>query len=286
MNNSQISVIVPCYNGSLFIEETLHSILSQKNIEFEIIIVDDGSTDDTKTKISSLNNTRIKYIHQENAGVSAARNKGLSYANGNYIVFFDADDKMTGDFLCSRLNLLINHPLIDFICGDVQKFNETGIIKGDFRGTSENVPNEILLYDEKVITCPSNYMFRNSFLKKNKLLFNTNLSSTADRFFLLQCSAFGKCVYEKNAGKLLYRVQENSMSHKLTRKLAWDNAQYYTELVSHRLIPENIRKNALFMGYFILFGAFWKVSLKGVSLTYAWKALKLDPVGFIGKCFR
>lgn len=92
MKLPEISIIIPCYNGSEFILDTLQTILIQSEKEIEVIVVDDGSTDNSASVIKSLDDTRVKYVFQNNQGVSAARNNGLKLAQGNYIVFFDADD--------------------------------------------------------------------------------------------------------------------------------------------------------------------------------------------------
>lgn len=96
-----ISVIIPCYNAASFIKETLESIFGQEGVQFEVIVIDDGSTDASASIIKQFNG-RLCYEYQQNRGVSAARNKGLQISNGDYVVFFDADDKMSKNFLLAR----------------------------------------------------------------------------------------------------------------------------------------------------------------------------------------
>lgn len=283
--NILVSVVVPCYNGASWLNETLLSILNQDETNLEIILVDDGSTDDTKKVVQSLNDKRIKYIYQNNSGVSSARNNGFKNIAGDFVIFFDADDKMDSGFIKSRLNVLTHHA-IDFVGGDVQKFNEQGLITGYFRGVSENAPREVLFYDEEVTTCPSNYMLRSSFLQTNGILFNEKLSSTADRYFILECASKGKCTYSPEVGKLHYRVLANSMSHNLTKKLVFDNIEYYSQLINNKLIPQNILKKSLFVGYFILFASCWKTSLKRLALSYAVRAFVLSPIGFFKRMLK
>jgi glycosyltransferase involved in cell wall biosynthesis len=90
----KVSIIIPAYNAQNTIAETIHSILKQSFTDFELIIVNDGSTDDTEKVIHSFSDNRIKYFYQKNRGQCAANNFGLSKANGDYIKFFDADDVM------------------------------------------------------------------------------------------------------------------------------------------------------------------------------------------------
>ena len=88
------SIVIPVYNVEQYIEECLESVVSQRNAELEIIIVDDGSTDHSSQiciQYMTLN-SNVKYIKQQNAGLGAARNTGLSQAHGEYIIFLDSDD--------------------------------------------------------------------------------------------------------------------------------------------------------------------------------------------------
>lgn len=96
---SFFSVIIPLYNKENFIEDTLKSVLCQSFTDFEVIIVNDGSTDGSEEKVKHFNDSRIKYTSKENQGVSSARNYGISLAKSDYITFIDADDYWYPDFL-------------------------------------------------------------------------------------------------------------------------------------------------------------------------------------------
>ena len=98
-----ISIIIPCFNAANYLENTINSILKQTYKDFEIIIVDDGSTDETAELCRKLSaaHTNIRYIYQCNQGPSAARNHGLKVAEGEYITFADADDYVEENFLSS-----------------------------------------------------------------------------------------------------------------------------------------------------------------------------------------
>ena len=87
-----ISVIIPTYNREPTIEKSVKSVLDQSFTDLELIIIDDGSTDNTQSVIAALNDNRLRYYYQKNAGACAARNKGIALAEGDYIAFHDSDD--------------------------------------------------------------------------------------------------------------------------------------------------------------------------------------------------
>lgn len=104
---SRISVIIPLYNKEQHIERTLDSILSQTHSPFEIVVIDDGSTDESATLVETYESSKVRLIRQENQGVSMARNNGIKAATGDYVAFIDADDSWDRHFL-EEINTLIN----------------------------------------------------------------------------------------------------------------------------------------------------------------------------------
>lgn len=106
-----ITIVVPCYNVEKFIDRTLHSIVNQSYKNLEIILVNDGSTDGTgdKLEIWATGDNRIKVVHQENGGVSHARNTGIGRASGRYISFVDADDIIDVLMIEKLYELIENH---------------------------------------------------------------------------------------------------------------------------------------------------------------------------------
>ncbi len=256
-----VSVIVPAYNAAAFIEETICSISGQSYTNFEIIIVDDGSTDGTSRIIRSFDDKRTKIISQVNAGVAAARNNGLKHAKGDLLVFFDADDLMTPDFLLARVQALESDPEIAYVGGIVETFPVT--VKARKAAGSDPV-NEILFFDASFVTVPSNYMFKKQLLTDNHILFNKELSSSADRFFILEVSKFGKGKsIGGERGKLLYRHTSQSMSNKVTPGLIIDNEKFYYELKKKNLLPAGMENK---------FRSFYFLSLaKGFGMVRRWK---------------
>ncbi len=104
-----VSIIIPTYNYGRYLGKALESCFKQTYSPLEVIVVDDGSTDDTKEIVRGYG-SRIVFIRQENSGVSAARNKGLEVAKGELITFLDADDYMPEDAIQTRVEALTAHP--------------------------------------------------------------------------------------------------------------------------------------------------------------------------------
>jgi glycosyltransferase involved in cell wall biosynthesis len=120
-----VSVVVPCYNQGRFLAECVRSIEAQTHRPLEIIVVNDGSTDNTAEVAKSFGH-RIVYVEQENSGPAAARNKGIERARGDVIAFCDADDLLFPDCLKKRLSLLIADPLIGLVSGNLSFIDEDG----------------------------------------------------------------------------------------------------------------------------------------------------------------
>ena len=116
-----VSIIIPVYNGEKYLSEAIESILIQSYKPFEIIIIDDGSNDATAQVVKKYNSL-LRYLYQENKGIAAARNRGVSEAKGNYICFLDADDIWPQYKLQKQIDKLLQDKSIDIIFGMVKHF--------------------------------------------------------------------------------------------------------------------------------------------------------------------
>jgi glycosyltransferase involved in cell wall biosynthesis len=162
-----VSAIIPVYNGEAFLAEAVETIRRQNYHPLEIIIVDDGSTDNTETIARGFDNEVI-YVRQENRGPGAARNRGLGMASGNVIAFLDVDDLWSRDKLKIQLPLL-KDSFVDIVLGYTQIMMLAGIIEGrhTFGGWSDpllamnlscalfkrSVFDKVGLFDETQIYC-------------------------------------------------------------------------------------------------------------------------------------
>ena len=275
INSTLVTVVVPLYNSQNYITETLESVLHQSYTNLEIVVIDDGSTDDSALKVLELakKNQSIKYFRQRNSGVSVARNNGLNLSKGDYIIFLDSDDILESKFIENKLSL---KSLADFIGSKVISFTDnTSNIQNDYTSPVSDLQQEILFYNPKKVTCPSAYLFSKNFLINNKISFNEKLSSTADREFLLQITHFGgKGELDlKDNGAMLYRVHPNSMSNLFTKKLVDDNAAFYIEINHKNLISKDIKSKANKLGNKILFKSYLKIGIFPSGIKYFMKYL-------------
>lgn len=128
-----ISIVIPLYNKEQSIASTLQTVLKQTYQDFEIVIVNDGSTDHSVEEVAKVTDPRIRLIHQNNAGVSAARNRGIEEAKGEYIAFLDADDEWKPDYLKAQYELTL-------------KYTECSVFtcNYEFKDTQEKVTSTII----------------------------------------------------------------------------------------------------------------------------------------------
>ncbi len=181
MKPNLVSVIMPAYNGERYIKQAIESVLTQTYPHWELIVVDDGSTDNTAEIVSSYKDQRIVYVFQENRGQAATLNRGLNIARGEFITTLDVDDWFTPNSLYERAMFLDTSPQYDVVYGDgifcdkdgnqLKRFSElrSGDVTGDvfdvmlsnsFFGTGANVmvrkralEQNHIRYDESIVWC-------------------------------------------------------------------------------------------------------------------------------------
>ena len=135
-----ISVVIPLYNKESLIGKTIKAILNQSYQDFEIVVVNDGSTDNSVVEVEKFQDLRIRIINQHNSGVSAARNRGIQEAKGEFIAFLDADDEWDKEYLATQYELTKKYPDCDVFAMNYEfqdingKKTSTIINKSPFNG--------------------------------------------------------------------------------------------------------------------------------------------------------
>ncbi len=199
-NKPLVSVIIPCYNLGIYLDEAVESVLAQTYQHFEIIIVNDGSTDSfTNELLANYSKTKTTVFHTENRGVSAARNFGIAQSNGEYIVALDADDRLHAQFLEKTQPMLQKY---DIVYTEIELFGgETGLLPLPVFSIQtqlmQNLINNTALYKKQWWTKTVGY--------------NTNMrKGWEDWDFWLSILEKGATVYKIPEILFYYRVLPNS----------------------------------------------------------------------------
>lgn len=220
-NDIIFSIIIPVYNSERYISACIKSIISCRNDNIEIILIDDGSNDDSYKicKEYAKKDKRIKILHKRNEGASSARNKGIEEANGKYIMFVDSDDILDDNWdriLDSKMEK------------DIYYINENIDI-----GVSKlEMLNYIIGFNNKKICFagPFSKIFKTSFLKKNKISFKDEIINGEDMLFnveaLLNCSSFEII----NDSYYRYRNYQGSATKRFDKKIIQSDKNFQKEL--------------------------------------------------------
>ncbi len=198
MDNFKVSVIVPVYNSCEYIGSTLDSIINQDFSSFELIVIDDGSTDNSLEIIKEkLSKSTISYeiIHQENAGVSCARNVGIEKASGEYLVFVDSDDYITGNHLSELYNGETDFSLIQFIKKDGDKLSTPDHYSKRSMSCDEFIKKELKM---EIYFNFWQLMYKASIIKDNYIRFSPDVIYGEDIEFALKALIYGKDIAISN----------------------------------------------------------------------------------------
>lgn len=212
-----VYVIIPAYNCQNYLEDSVASVLAQTSINAQVVIVDDGSTDETVQVIDSIadGNEKIHILHKENGGVSSARNKGIQYVlsisrDCDYIAFLDADDAWEKNFFDQAVLNIIDKgtDLIGFqsaVCNNelTMRAQTVTLAEGQFVGGNNSVwIHATQHFGAMLYSC--------GFLKKYHICFMENLRYSEDKIFSMQCMYLAHQIILKN--KLLYLYRQNETS--------------------------------------------------------------------------
>lgn len=190
MSKELISIIIPVYNAAEYLDRCLKSIRNQTYKIFECICVDDGSVDDSKIILSNFVelDSRFKYIYQENAGPSAARNNGIDISKGEYITFVDADDYIDDDYLQNLLHGIIGSNADICSCG-YNCILPNGQYKWNDFESSNNISRDLFL--KQLLTGTGGItwgkLYKSELIKENCITFPNNISICEDQIFAVDC---------------------------------------------------------------------------------------------------
>lgn len=196
---STVSVILPVYNGARFVREAIESVQLQVMSDWELIVINDGSTDATQSILDTFTDGRITIVAQTNQGAAAARNVGLSRARGDFVAFLDADDLYLENALLDGVQYFECHEHVSAIFADgyiVDTDRKPLMTFAEIRpGISEGYILEQEVLNPHVVSFPICTMTRRSKIEKHRLRFDTSLSPSEDWDFWIQLARYARFGY-------------------------------------------------------------------------------------------
>ncbi|HRY16984.1 MAG TPA: glycosyltransferase [Candidatus Competibacteraceae bacterium] len=244
-----VSIIIPTYNYGKFLHSAIQSALSQNEYPCEIIVVDDGSTDNTPNIVKKFLKS-ITYIRQENTGLSSARNTGISISHGDYLQFLDADDLLGKGAVAAKVKIMEKNPSIGLVVCRNEFFHSEPIhwwssfFVGAWRLYSDNLDIHLCFSN---IAPPHAYLIRRD-LALSIGEFDTGLLACEDYDYWLRAAFAGQVPVFSSNGKVYYRRHRASMSANCSQQTQWDaimHIRLYNLMKKYPDFPENNRLSGL-----------------------------------------
>lgn len=213
-----VSVIIPCYNQGQYLANAVDSVLDQTCPDREVIVVDDGSTD-TTPEVAARYGDRLRYVRQENQGLSAARNTGISHARGEYLSFLDSDDWLLADTLEHHVSAALAQPEAGVFYGGAEIVSMEGRVERCFGPPA--LPERPLLSLLRCSPLPCHTVVVRRTVIEHIGGFDTTLAATEDWDFWLRAAAAGFRFVPVPGARVAYRRHPASMSQDFKR--IWEN---------------------------------------------------------------
>lgn len=234
-----VSIIMPAYNVAAYIEESIKSVIEQEYISWELIVVNDGSSDATSAIVRSLaeKDSRIKLYEQENGGVSAARNHGITMATGKYIAFLDGDDLWDKTFL-RKVVAKKEGTQAEMVFSWYQKMDKKGRLKTvQFQSANDGDGDTLLLYINDIIfeniagLHIGSVLIDKKILSQHDISFTENCAMGEDKEFILKVLSTAK-VQAVREFLMIYRRREGSACHS---PFNWEKSFQYIAAIKRGL---------------------------------------------------
>lgn len=244
-----ISIIIPIYNAAQYLEKCIKSILNQVNANFELILINDGSTDNSLSiceKYAKIDK-RIQIFNQINQGVSSARNLGIQHSKGEWITFIDADDYIEQNYILSEIpqsSTLIIQNWKELQTGNVKEYLFQQHINKDL---IRNFLNNNIHKD--IIRCPWGKFYNREIIKKHKILFNEKFKIGEDTLFVLNYLYYCDTIDIIATSFYIYRTCTNTSKYKQTIDKTLEYIDHFWSIYS-KLSCDNKQILSLLYGYY------------------------------------
>lgn len=269
----KLSVIVPVYNVENYVSECIESIVSQTLKEIEIIVINDGCTDNSIENIKKIKDKRIMIVDKENGGLSSARNRGIKEAKGEYIIFIDSDDFLKYDNALEDIYNIAEEYQCDIVCGNALIYHDDTDkypMKRSIEIKKSKILNPIDFLKKSMgfdwVPVPL-YFYKTSFIKDNKLIFKEGIYHE-DELFTPQAILKSNqiAIYDKEF--YVYRQRDGSIMHtKSNTKKGYDIIENCLELEALFLSinDKELRDKLLERSVWIVFDNIYKYDLEYIS---------------------
>lgn len=245
----KLSIIIPAYNAEAYLPQCLDSILAQERQDCEVIVVDDGSTDGTAALLERYPD--VKVVHQENRGMSTARNRGLDEAQGEYILFVDSDDLLTDGSLTTLVAEFGDEDILAFNARKMhdatgeQTYHPTIREPETTDGWSYFCRHRLEATDIHFV-CIWQRAYRRQFLIDNNLRFADGILRAEDDLFTTQVMLAAKTVKTITPCLYIYRIRANSITTTVDRR-RFDDSLRVQRLLADLFIPlQGVDKRAIY----------------------------------------
>ena len=213
------SIIIPLFNKENFIEKTLKSVLNQSFVDFEVLIINDGSTDKSKEKVLEFKDSRLHYFYQENGGVSAARNFGIAKAQSEYITFIDADDYWYPNFLQEMFENIGRFPELKVFSAAIEVETSKKVFPSSYsilKTDDCQIVNYFEASFKETAICTSCAVFHKSIFEKTGN-FDIQLKSGEDTDLWIRIGLIYPVLFSwKILARYIYDAQSLTKNHKTT----------------------------------------------------------------------
>lgn len=211
----EVSIIMPAYNAERYIGEAIESVLAQTLTDWELIVVDDGSTDRTPVILREIGDARVRILHQKNQGPASARNAGLEAAIGRYVAFLDADDLYLPSALADLSEYLDTHPECDIVYSDGimcdQDKNKLMLLSDHRPAFYTGFILEQLVLSNSIIAVPICALTRKALIDAHHLRFERDLAFIADTRFWIEAARYA-CFGYLDRPTCMYRIHQANIS--------------------------------------------------------------------------
>ena len=238
-----VSVIMPVYNAEMYILDAISSVIQQTYSNWEFIIVEDCSTDNTREILAGIKDSRIKILYnKKNSGIAYSTNKAITYSDGKYLALLDDDDMAFFDRLEIQVGYMEENDFIDILGGRTVTMDSDGVIMsyGNSPKCNPLYIKAMLLFTNRHGMANGTFMIRRSFIEKHRLCYKDECYGMQDYLFLIDSSKYGNITSMEHFF-LKRRVHDNNTTYVMKKKYGSLRAKKYAEFQRYSIAASGFK---------------------------------------------